>query len=293
MKIQEVLDKTATFFRSKQMDSPRLDAELLIAGSLGIERIQLYLKFDQPLKEDEIERCREYVRRRTAGEPVAYILNSKHFYGNEFFVDSRVLIPRPETELLVEMAIEELKSLASKSSHENLYVLDMGAGSGCIGLSILKREAAVQATLVDAYSGPLEVIKLNADRLEVIDRATLIQSKAQDLLKEQAELKSKFQIVLANPPYIGRDDVNVEPEVKKYEPETALFAGDQGLAEIKSWLPTAVDCTHDGGLLIFEMGWKQGPEVAEIFKAAGLSDVKIHKDLAQLDRFVSGRKKGL
>lgn len=280
MKIQEVLEKTTTFFKSKQMDSPRLDAELLIAACLGVQRIDLYLKFDQPLKEDEIEKCRDYVRRRSQGEPVAYILGFKHFYGNEFFVDSRVLIPRPETELLVEMAIGEIKKL-----NRPVKVLDLGAGSGCIGLSILKRIPEAQATLVDMQAGPIEVIKINAEKLEVSDRVQTLQSKAQDFFSNQ-----KFDLVLANPPYIGREDLNIEANVKKFEPDSALFAEDQGLAEIKSWLPIAVESTTPGGAIIFEIGWKQGPQVKELFESVGLQEVKIHRDLSENDRFVFGRK---
>ncbi len=292
MKIQEVLEKTATFFRTKQMDSPRLDAELLIAASLGIQRIDLYLKFDQPLKEEELEKCRDFVRRRSTGEPVAYILNLKHFYGNEFYVDKRVLIPRPETELLVEMAIEEIKKIEEPKKNDGLkeipgevQILDLGAGSGAIGLSILKRMPEVTATLVEADLGAVEVIQLNSDKLGVTNRANVVTSRVQDFT-----VSDQFNLVLANPPYIDRQDTNVELNVKKFEPEVALFADDQGLAEIKSWLPVAVRHCAPGGLVIFEMGWQQGKQVAEFFAANGFKDVLVHKDLAALDRFVSGRK---
>lgn len=299
MKIQEVLEKTTTFFKAKQMDSPRLDAELLISASLGIKRIDLYLKFDQPLKEDELEKCREFVRRRSQGEPVAYILNQKHFYGYEFFVDHRVLIPRPETELLVERAFDEIKKLSHAPK-----ILDLGAGSGCIGLTILKRNPGAQAVLVDADSGPIEVIKINAERLEVSDRLQVLHTRVQDLPSHLDHLKasgggdfstdsSKFDLVLANPPYIGREDLNIDANVKKFEPDSALFAEDQGLAEIKSWLPIAVESASQGGAIIFEIGWKQGPQVKELFEQVGLQEVKVHRDLSENDRFVFGRKQEL
>lgn len=279
MKIQEVLEKTATFFRSKKLDSPRLDAELLIAASLGIQRIDLYLKFDQPLKEQELEKCREFVRRRSQGEPVAYILNMKHFYGNEFFVDPRVLIPRPETELLVEMAIEEIKKVPKAN------ILDLGSGSGAIGLSLIKRMPEAKATLVDASPGPVEVTKINSEKLQVSERATVVQCRAQDFISEE-----KFDLVLANPPYIGRNDINIEGDVKKFEPEAALFAEQEGLSEIISWLPAGLQNCTPGGLVVFEIGWKQGDQVKKLFESAGLSEVALHKDLSGLDRFVSGRK---
>lgn len=287
MKIQEVLEKTTTFFKSKKMDSPRLDAELLISASLGIKRIDLYLKFDQPLKEAELEKCRDYVRRRSQGEPVAYILNQKHFYGFEFFVDQRVLIPRPETELLVERAFDEIKKLEHSPK-----ILDLGSGSGCIGISILKRNPRATATLVDASIDATEVIKINAEKLQVSDRVQILNTSVQELQKNfpEASSSSQYDLVLANPPYIGREDINVDANVKKFEPDSALFAEEQGMAEIKSWLPIAVESTTQGGAIIFEIGWTQGAQVKELFESAGLNEVKVHKDLAEHDRFVFGRK---
>lgn len=292
MTIKEVLDRTTSFFRSKQIPSPRLDAELLISGSLGLERIQLYLKFDQPLKELELEKCREVVRRRTQGEPVAYILNQKYFYGFEFFVDSRVLIPRPETELLVEMGIEELKKrtpVSEESAGQDLewrpQILDLGCGSGCIGLTFLKKFEMAEATLVDKESGPIEVSKLNAEKLLVSDRAQIIQKDVTEL-----QLDKKFHLVLANPPYIGRNDPDVEVDVKKFEPDSALFASAEGLSAFQAWVPVAAQHCRPEGLIIFEIGWKQGEQVSNIFRDSRLNDVKVHQDLSGKDRFVSGRK---
>ena len=142
MKLKEVLDKSIQFFKDKKFESARLDAELLISHALKLERMQLYLKFDSPLTEKEVSDCREVVRRRSQGEPVAYITEEKGFYGLTFKVGPGVLIPRPETELLVEQALEFIK----QNKLEAPKILDLGAGTGCIGFSILKN--IPQATLV-------------------------------------------------------------------------------------------------------------------------------------------------
>lgn len=287
MTIKEVLDRTTSFFRTKQIPSPRLDAELLISGSLGLERIQLYLKFDQPLKELELEKCREVVRRRTQGEPVAYILNQKYFYGFEFFVDARVLIPRPETELMVEMGIEELKKRTPIGSDHTWIpkILDLGCGSGCIGLTLLKKFELAEATLVDKESGPIEVTKMNAEKLTVLDRSQIIQKDV-----SQLQLEKQFHLILANPPYIDRNDPDIEVDVKKFEPDSALFAEAEGLSAFQTWVPAAAKHCLPEGLVIFEIGWKQGEQVSNIFQTCGLNEVRVHQDLSGRDRFVSGRK---
>jgi release factor glutamine methyltransferase len=134
MKLKEVLDKTTAFFKDKKLDTPRLDAELLLSHGLKLDRIQLYMKFDQPLSDEELATCRELVRRRSQGEPVAYIQGSKEFYGFSFEVNSHVLIPRPETEHIID---EALKWATDKD--RELKILDLGTGSGCVGLTLLKK----------------------------------------------------------------------------------------------------------------------------------------------------------
>ena len=145
MKLNEVLNKSIQFFKDKKIESARLDAELLISHGLKIDRMSLYLKFDQPLTEIEISSCRELIRRRSLGEPVAYIVQEKGFYGLSFFVEHGVLVPRPETETIV----DEVLAFVKKEKIENPKILDLGAGSGCIGLSILKNISTAKLVAVE------------------------------------------------------------------------------------------------------------------------------------------------
>lgn len=282
MKIQEILTKTTQFFIAKQIDTARLDAELLISSALKLQRIDLYLKFDQPLKNEEVDTCRELVRRRSTGEPIAYILNEKGFYGLDFYVDKRVLIPRPETELLVERALEYL----SQADVAAPQIVDLGSGSGCIALTLAHKIPDAQVTLVDLSEDALDVAKLNAERLTLVERSRFVNVKAQDL--DQAA--GSLDLVVANPPYIGRDDKEVQPEVVKFEPHSALFADDAGLREIREWTPKAYGWLKSGGALFMEIGFNQGQDTAEIFRQAGFKNVVVHKDLAGLDRLVVGVK---
>lgn len=286
MILKEIVDKTTQFFKEKKIESARLESELLISSALGIRRIELYLKFEQPLKEEEIEKCREMVRRRVKGEPVAYILGQKDFYNLSFQVDERVLIPRPETESLVEAAVFWLKS----HKKESYQVLDLGAGSGCIGLSIAKNVPESVVTLIEASSGALEVIEKNRGQLGLLANTKPICSRVQDYDFP----KGQWDIILANPPYISEDDLAVEENVKKFEPHSALFAGNRGLLEIQEWSAKTAQSLRAPGVMIFEIGMTQGPAAQKHFESLGSFDkVSIRKDLSGLDRFVVGEKNSL
>jgi release factor glutamine methyltransferase len=286
MKLKEVLDRTVQFFKDKNIETPRLDTEILLTEALGYKnRVDLYLKFDQPLKDEELSRSREFVRRRSQGEPVAYIIGKKDFYGFTFHVNDSVLIPRPETELLVEEAI----NWAKKNQVENPKVLDMGCGSGCIGISFLKKVPGAQLIAVDKSAEALEVAKQNATLLEVDGRAEFILSDSMDLKFDP----STFDIILANPPYIAEDDPDVQAEVKAYEPEIALFAQESGFQALKGWSSNAKGWLKAKSLMGFEMGATQGPQMKKTFEGLQVfSKVFILKDLAALDRHIIGEKNG-
>lgn len=326
MKIQEVLTKTTQFFKEKKIESARLDAELLIAKALGIRRIDLYMKFDQPLKEDEVVQCREFVRRRAAGEPVAYILNEKGFYGLDFFVDRRVLIPRPESELLVEIALDELQRRRPKARRANrsataedvaaaqallaqstgvdsgllatsppaavddipelFHIMDLGCGSGCLALAVLAQRPDARATLVDRSDLALEVARLNAEKLGLTERCEWRPGRVQELALDDAGA----DVILANPPYIRRGDPLLEKNVETFEPALALFGGDSGMEEIEQWLPRAYAWLKPGGLLAMEIGADQGERTLQEFRKNHFTDCELKKDLAGLDRVVVGRK---
>lgn len=285
--LNDVLQKTITFFKDKKLDSPRLDAELIFSHVLGIERIQLYAQFNKPLDEAELEKCREAVRRRAKGEPVAYIVGYKWFYQSQFMVDANVLIPRPETELIV----EEVLKFVEKNKIEKPRLLDLGAGTGCIGFSIVSelRKKNVEAAVVsvEKSQGAFAVLEKNKEHLKLQDYAQLIHSDAMTVpLKDLGE----FDIIVANPPYIDRDDKEVAPGVKSFEPHQALFAEQHGYQDIFNWSQYVFPSLKAGGLMIFEMGYTQGEKSLQHFKNLGFKNAVVLKDLAPLDRFVVGFK---
>ena len=285
MKLKEVLDKSTQFFKDKKLDSPRLDAELILAHALKLERIQLYLKFDQPLSDEELTTCRELVRRRSQGEPVAYIMENKDFYGCTFKVNSSVLIPRPETEQLVESALQWVE----ENPQENYNIVDLGTGSGCVGLTLLKKIPNSHLTAIDISEKALEVAKANAESLAVADRVDFIQADAGQM---ECQLR-KIDILVSNPPYIANDDAAVEENVKKFEPSTSLFAKDNGFSFLREWSVKYAPFLNDKAIVVMEMGMSQGSEMKSHFeKLKVFSKVDVIKDLSGLDRVIRGEKNG-
>lgn len=281
LKLKEVLDKTIIFFKEKKIETARLDAEILISSALSLNRIDLYLKFDQPLSESEASKCRDFVRRRAGGEPVAYIIGEKHFAGHKFFISTGVLIPRPETELLYEAAIQWIEN--HFSAETPFHVVDLGSGSGCISLSLLKKYPQAQATLVDISESAITCAKKNADLLGVSER---VQFLNQDAMSVDAASHS-IDVLISNPPYIAHGDVNVEESVKKYEPHIALYADQDGLEKIKSWSTHFKNKLKSKSFVGFEFGHKQGSQVLKHFQEdLGFLTAKIIKDYSGHDRHI-------
>lgn len=289
MMLKEILDKTTQFFKDKKIPSARLDAEILLSHGLKLKnRMDLYLKFDQPVGEAELSVCRELVRRRSLHEPVAYIVGSKGFYNHTFKVTPAVLIPRPETELLVEQAFEWLE----KNNITKPNILDLGCGSGCIGLSILAKYPEGQLTMVDISADALAVAKENAEQMKLSNirwlQADVGSVDFSDQLKNEL-----FDLILANPPYIDIQDSRVEATVKNFEPQTALFAPDQGLQFLKNWSQKMLSHLKQTSMMGFEMGCDQGTEMKNWFQSFNtFADVKVVKDLSSLDRHIIGVKNG-
>ncbi len=280
MQLNDVLNKSIQFFKDKKIESARLDAELLISHALKIDRMSLYLKFDQPLSEIEITACREFIRRRSLGEPVAYIVQEKGFYGLNFFVEKGVLVPRPETELIV----DEVLAFVKKEKIENPKILDLGAGTGCIGFSILKNIPSAQLIAVEKSELAQNIFLKNAQALNLNDRVTLIKSDVEsiDFLKLE-----KFDCIVSNPPYIDLTDSRVQKSVRDFEPEMALFANDRGFAFLKSWSNLTKQNLTENGLMMFEMGLDQGFEMKAHFQNLNaFKNISVLKDLSGLDRFI-------
>lgn len=285
MKIKEVLDKTIQFFKDKKMESARLEAEWLIGAGLGLDRVQLYLKFDQPLKEDELAKLREMVKRRISGEPLAYITGSRGFYGLEFQVTKDVLIPRPETETLVEKALDYIKTIQA----DEIQIVDLGSGSGCIGLTLAKKDPRAKVKLVDISGEALKIAQLNAEKLNVQDRCEFIQADATEFLNQ---INFRFDLILANPPYIDLKDLHVEENVKKFEPNLALFA-EGGTSLLKKWSTAAHLRLKNKSLMMMEMGFDQGPQMKNhLVELKSFVKVEVLKDLSGHERVILGEKNG-
>ncbi|MFZ3230043.1 MAG: peptide chain release factor N(5)-glutamine methyltransferase [Pseudobdellovibrio sp.] len=285
MKLKEVLDKSIQFFKDKKLESARLDAELLIAHALKLERMQLYIKYDSPLTDKEVSDCREVVRRRIQGEPVAYITEDKGFYGLSFHVGPGVLIPRPETEGLVEITLEFVK----KNKMDSPRILDLGAGTGCIGFSVLRNIPEASLVSIEKSEAAFTYLKKNCAALELSHRCELINKNINELIP--ADL-GHFDIVLSNPPYIANDDLQTEAMVKKFEPSEALFAEKKGYELLTSWSEMYSKYVKPEGLMAFEMGYLQGEEMKKHFQSLNIfSTVEIIKDLSGLDRIIKAIRK--
>lgn len=281
MKLKDVFEKSVQFLKDKKFENPRRDVELLIAHALKLERVQIYLKYEQPLNEAEVQSCREAIRRRGLGEPVAYINQEKGFFGDMYAVGEGVLIPRPETEMIVEEALEFIGKLNSPK------ILDLGAGTGCIGFSILRNHETATLVSVEKSEAAFKYLSENQSTLMLQERSQLILA---DVLEVNLE-NQKFDLIVANPPYISANDPLTEIHVKKFEPHLALFAGNEGLQALYGWSEKAKNHLNKPGLMLFEMGHTQGPQFKQHVENFGMfSSVNILKDLSGLDRILKCRQ---
>jgi release factor glutamine methyltransferase len=267
----EALSAAADAMRAAGVEDARLDAEVLLAAATGWDRAELAANHDRELPPPAARSFGEMVRRRLRREPVAYIVGRRGFHGIELAVDPRVLIPRPETELLVELALAERPR----------RLLDVGTGSGAIALAVASGLPECEVVATDASAAALEVASANAERLGLTDRVELREGTVPEDLAE-------FDLVLANLPYVGEAEwPDLEPEVTEWEPRGALLAGPDGLDAIRAFL--AAD--PPGRCLALEVGEGQAMAVGELMGSAGFGEIEVRKDLAGIDRVVVGRSK--
>ena len=280
--ILKILQWTQQYFQSKGVENPRLDAEVLLCAVLDKSRIQLYTNFDEPLEEQELKQYRGYVARRAAREPVAYILGHKGFLQYDFKVTKDTLIPRPETELLV----EQLVSL--NRDRGPVRILDLGCGSGAIIDSLLAALPDARVTGVDFSPVAAAVTRENAQSLGVGDRLETVVSD----LYEKVPREEKFQVLVSNPPYIPEGDLDgLQAEVHR-EPRRALDGGRDGLDFYRRILRDLWSYLDPEGMAAFEIGQGQGEDVARLCREAGLDCVKVRKDYGDMDRMVFAAKGG-
>lgn len=277
--IKRVLTWAADDLRRRGSDTARLDVELLLGHVLALDRIGLILQSERPLAGPELARFRELFKRRRAGEPVAYLLGVREFYGLSLRVDSRVLVPRPDSERLVEVALERTRARSMLGQ-----ALDLCTGSGCIALAFARQRQTWSVTASDISEDALAVARDNAHRTGAIRNVRLVSGS---LFQPVAGLR--FDLVTANPPYIPAGELAGLPvDVRDFEPRLALDGGADGLDLVRDIVRQAPLHLTPGGLLALEIAFDQGPRTAELLRAQGYTGVAIAKDLGGRDRVVSG-----
>ncbi|HEY1372637.1 MAG TPA: peptide chain release factor N(5)-glutamine methyltransferase [Candidatus Binatia bacterium] len=276
--IASALKNATTQLAASDIDSARLDAEILLGEALGTDRGRLFLN-DLELPDAALARFRALVARRAGGEPVSYITGRREFWSLDFIVTPAVLTPRPETELLVEIA---LKLIVSKAAPR---ILDLGTGSGAIAVALAKEIPGAEIVATDIFREALAIARANARRHGVDNR---IRFFAGDLLAPVAAMTGGFDLIVSNPPYIRRADIAALPrDVRDYEPRIALDGGADGRDFYRRIAREAPDYLSAGGFAAVEIGAGMSADVARLFADAGFADVRIEKDLAGLERVVS------
>jgi len=326
--VKDVLLWTTSRFEERGLATPRLDAEILTAHALGVPRVQLYVQFDRPLTPEELAAIRALVKRRQAGESVAYVIGKKEFWGLDFAVDARVLVPRPDTETLVDEALDRIGRAArpkrasrAAEAHASAAadadapdtgqadtdasaadapagdiaparpapkasprIADVGTGSGAIAVALAKERPDAVVFATDISPDALAVARANADRHGLA--LTYVEGDLDAALRAHAP----FDLVTANLPYVAAADLaTLAPEVRA-EPTLALDGGPDGLALVRRLVAAAPALLAPGGALVLEIGLGQARATADLCAAAGLVDVRVRRDLGQIERVVSAVK---
>ncbi len=287
MQILEVIKKTTPYFEKQGIESPRLTIELLLAHLLKKKRMDLYLEFERELDEATLVKLREMVKRRVAGEPLQYITGEVEFCGLKLLVDKRVLIPRPETELLVEAVAKRLKA-ESGERKAGAKIVEVGTGSGCIAIALAKKLPEAEITAVDVSPEALEVARGNGKLHQVEKNVRFLES---DLLQA---LPDSFVVeaIVSNPPYIADGELAKLPkEVRDFEPVRALAAGEDGLKVIRRLVMDAKRILSPSGFMALEIGAGQRVAVEEIFGQQGFVVVEVVKDLQGHERVIVAQPK--
>jgi len=275
--IAAVLKWATEDFRGRGIENPRLDAEVLLSRATGLSRTQLVIEMMKPLAPEELAKFRDMVKRRRAREPVAYILGEREFYGRLFRVDARVLIPRPDTEALVEVALAR-----SRHASMSARVLDLCTGSGCVAITLARERPTTQVIASDKSEGAIAVAVENATRLGTYNVAFAVS----DLF---AGLRGPFDVITANPPYIASSEVEgLSPDIVKFEPRLALDGGASGDDVVARIVQEAPSHLAHGGVLAVEVGAGQSERVAAMMTSRGFRDVERARDYARIERVVSG-----
>jgi len=284
--IQKLLSWTTEYLANKGVDSPRLSAEMLLSEALGLKRIELYTQFGQQVPQQQLDNLHGLVKRAGLHEPVAYLTGRTEFYSLELDITADCLIPRPETELLVQRAIEYLRTRSGVQ-----YICDLCTGSGCIAVVIAKNVPDARVTATDISSAALEVAAINVEKHLLTDQVRLLCGDLFEPVIQQLDV-SQFDLVVCNPPYVSTAEYEkLDKNVKDYEPASALLAGVDGLDVYRRIIDKVYDFLKTGAALMLEIGYAQGPAVIELLEQTGaFAQIKIEKDFHDNDRIVSASK---
>lgn len=278
--IAEALQEVSRILENNGVPEARRDAGSLLSFVLGKDRTFLISHAEDPVDDDSVDQLREFVKRRAAGEPLQYITGVQDFYGREFRVTPDVLIPRPETELLVEAALEV-------SNGE--FICDVGTGSGCIAVTFVCERPGARAVAVDKSAAALEIAKFNAAKQSVADRAVFVVSDCFDALDRS---EHRFDLIVSNPPYVSESALaGLQREVRDHEPVVALSPGADGLSVIRRLLTDAPAFLKSNGYLLMEIGFDQGAKVRNLIDESVWSLLEVRPDLQCIPRIVVLRKR--
>ena len=279
MNIENILNKGISILKANKIANPYLDSEILLSESINRDKKHIILNPKEILENKQLNNFNSLIERRRKGEPIAYLINKKEFWKNEFYVNENVLIPRPDTELIIDQVLK----IYSKNSQ--LQILDIGTGSGCILLSILKERTSFYGTGIDISKKSINVSKFNANRLKLDNRVKFYNSDVDNFKI------GKYDLIVSNPPYIELLSLKyLEKDVVNFEPKLALSGGFDGFSKIRKVISKASTLIKKNGKLILEIGFKQRNKVKEILKKEGFYINKVLKDYGNNDRCIISTK---
>ena len=285
--IQKLMGWTTEYFTKKGIDAPRLSAELLLSSVLDLKRIELYTQFDKVVTQPQLDHIHDLVRRAADNEPIQYLVGKTEFYSMEMLVAPGCLIPRPETELLVQRAVEFLRTRTGPQ-----YVCDLCTGCGCIAAAIAKNFPAARLVATDVCDRALGIAARNVEKHSLGDRVRLLCGDLFDPIVPHLDVE-KFDLIVCNPPYVSAAEYEkLDRNVRDYEPKLALFAGHDGLDVYRRIAQKVDGFLKPDAAVMLEIGYAQGPAVRKLLEKTGaFGEIKVEKDLQKNDRIVTAKKK--
>ena len=279
--LKELFNKIFKILNSKKIENPGLEANIIISHVLKINNEKIFMQNNKKVYKKNLSKIHKIVRQRIQDKPMAYLVGNTYFYSNKFYVNNNVLIPRPESELIVELGCKSIKNTKDPE------ILDLCCGSGCIGISIYKNlRWKPQIVFSDISAKALEVCKKNLNKFRIKKNSIVIES---DLFKK---IDRKFNLIVCNPPYIKNADfLNLDNTIRSYEPRSALVSSDNGTNHLKRVIKSSKKRLYDNGVLVVEIGYNQSKEITNFFKKQGFSDIVVSKDLSGIKRAISAKWK--